>query len=212
MVQAVIFDMDGTLLDTLEDLKESVNFVLSKFNFAKRTKDEIRQFVGNGVKILFERALPQNVSSEILEECIATFKENYSKNMYNHTAPYNSIVEILSKLKENNLKIGVVSNKYDIAVKELSKKYFGNLIDSSIGQSDDIPQKPAPNGIFRTMQELGVDSAIYVGDSDVDIETAHNAGLKCIGVTWGFRDKKHLKKADYIINLPIELIEIIRSL
>lgn len=212
MIEAVIFDMDGTILNTLDDLYESVNITLDNFGFPKRTLDEVRQFVGNGVRLLFQRALPNEVNDDVLEKSIIFFKKTYAQNMYNHTAPYDSIKKILKELNNNGVKIAVVSNKFDLAVKELSKKYFGDLIDISVGQSDEVPQKPAPNGVFKAMKDLDVKSAIYVGDSDVDVQTAKNANLPCIGVTWGFRDREYLKGADYIINTPDELIEIIRSL
>lgn len=212
MIEAVIFDMDGTILNTLDDLYESVNITLDNFGFPKRTLDEVRQFVGNGVRLLFQRALPNEVNDDVLEKSIIFFKKTYAQNMYNHTAPYDSIKKILKELNNNGVKIAVVSNKFDLAVKELSKKYFGDLIDISVGQSDEVPQKPAPNGVFKAMRELDVKSAIYVGDSDVDVQTAKNANLPCIGVTWGFRDREYLKGADYIIDTPDELIEIIRSL
>jgi len=212
MIEAVIFDMDGTILNTLDDLYESVNITLDNFGFPKRTLDEVRQFVGNGVRLLFQRALPNEVNDDVLEKSIIFFKKTYAQNMYNHTAPYDSIKKILKELNNNGVKIAVVSNKFDLAVKELSKKYFGDLIDISVGQSDEVPQKPAPNGVFKAMKDLGVKSAIYVGDSDVDVQTAKNANLPCIGVTWGFRDREYLKGADYIIDTPDELIEIIRSL
>lgn len=212
MIEAVIFDMDGTILNTLDDLYESVNITLDNFGFPKRTLDEVRQFVGNGVRLLFQRALPNEVNDDVLEKSIIFFKKTYAQNMYNHTAPYDSIKKILKELNNNGVKIAVVSNKFDLAVKELSKKYFGDLIDISVGQSDEVPQKPAPNGVFKAMRELDVKSAIYVGDSDVDVQTAKNANLPCIGVTWGFRDREYLKGADYIIDTPDELIEVIRSL
>ncbi len=212
MIKAVIFDMDGTILDTLEDLKESTNFALKSFGFPTRTLDEVRNFVGNGVRILFERAVPKNCDKNTLEKCIEIFKKHYSENMYNHTKPYNGILKILKELKNDGVKIAVVSNKFDEAVKILSEKYFKDLIDISVGQADDVPQKPAPNGVFKAMKELGVNSAIYVGDSDVDVQTAKNAGLMSIGVTWGFRDAENLKGADYIVDEPFDIIKIVRSL
>ena len=134
--------------------------------------------------------------------------------MCRHTAPYDGILKILSDIKAEGIKIGVVSNKFDSAVKELCKKYFGDLVDTAIGQSDDVLKKPAPDGVFKAMKELGADknSTIYAGDSDVDVQTAKNAGLPCIGVKWGFRDKKDLEGADFIIDTPCDIIKIIRSL
>jgi len=211
MKEAVIFDMDGTLLNTLEDLTQSVNSTMQKFGFQIHTKEEIRKFVGNGVRVLFDRALPKNISNEIKEKCIEYFKKDYSENMYSHTGAYKGILEILKELKNSGYKIAVVSNKFDKAVKELSEKYFRGLIDVSIGQSDDVPQKPAPNGVFKAMRELGIRSAVYVGDSDVDVQTAKNANLPSIGVTWGFRDKENLFGADIIVDSPEELLKQIRN-
>ncbi len=212
MIKTVIFDLDGTLLNTLEDLKEATNFALSKYNYPTRTLEEVRCFVGNGVRKLIERAVPENCQN--VEECLAVFKQNYSEIMYNHTAPYNGILKILSDLKANGIKTGVVSNKFDSAVKELCKKYFADLIDIAIGQADDVPKKPAPDGVFKAMRELGADksSTVYVGDSDVDVATAKNAKLPCIGVTWGFRDREYLKGANIIIDKPNEFIDAVKSL
>ena len=211
MIKTVIFDLDGTLLNTLEDLKEATNFALSN-NYPTRTLKEVRCFVGNGVRKLIERAVPENCQN--VEECLAVFKQNYSEIMYNHTAPYNGILKILSDLKANGIKTGVVSNKFDSAVKELCKKYFADLIDIAIGQADDVPKKPAPDGVFKAMRELGADklSTIYVGDSDVDVATAKNANLPCIGVTWGFRDREYLKGANFIIDNPNDINVIIKGL
>lgn len=212
MIKTVIFDLDGTLLNTLEDLKEATNFALSKYNYPTRTLEEVRCFVGNGVRKLIERAVPENCQN--VEECLAVFKQNYSEIMYNHTAPYNGILKILSDLKANGIKTGVVSNKFDSAVKELCKKYFADLIDIAIGQADDVPKKPAPDGVFKAMRELGADksSTVYVGDSDVDVATAKNANLPCIGVTWGFRDREYLKGANFIIDNPNDINVIIKGL
>lgn len=206
MVKAVIFDLDGTLLNTLEDLWISTNFALSQFGYPERTFEEVRMFVGNGVRKLIERAVPENCQN--IDECLAVFKKHYAENMYNHTVPYNSIEKILKDLQAQGVKTAVVSNKFDLAVKELCKKYFGDLIDIAIGQFDDVPPKPAPNGVLKALKELGEETAIYVGDSEVDVQTAKNANLTCIGVTWGFRDRENLKGADFIIDEPCDIIDI----
>lgn len=212
MIKAVVFDLDGTLLNTLDDLKESTNFALRKFNYPERTLEEVRCFVGNGVRKLIERAVPEDCKN--IDECLEVFKNNYSENMYNHTQAYNGILKILEELHKDKVKIGVVSNKFDSAVKDLCKKYFGDLVDTAIGQNDDVPKKPAPDGVLKAMKILGSDknSTIYAGDSDVDVQTAKNAGLKCIGVTWGFRTKDYLKGADFIVDSPDEILKIVRSL
>lgn len=212
MVSAVIFDMDGTLLDTLEDIKESTNFALTSLGFPKRSINEVKSFVGDGVKLLFERAISEKYDKNSVNKCIKLFKQHYSKNMYNNTKPYPGIIDVLKELKSSNIKTGIVSNKFDKAVKELSVKYFENLIDVSVGQSDDVPQKPSPNGVLKALKYLNTDNAIYVGDSDIDVKTAKNSKLKCIGVTWGFRDKEFLKDADFIVNSSEELLKTIRRI
>lgn len=212
MIDAVIFDLDGTLLNTLEDLKNSTNFALNELGFPKRSLEEVRCFVGNGVRKLIERAVPQSCDKETTEKCLEIFKKNYSENMYNNTTPYNSILEILKDLRNNGLKIGVVSNKFDFAVKELCKKYFEDLVDIAIGQADDVPKKPAPDGVLKAIKQLGAENVVYIGDSEVDVQTAKNADIPCIGVTWGFRDRKDLEGADFIIDKPHDIINIIRSM
>ena len=213
MINTVIFDLDGTLLNTLEDLKNSTNYALSQFRFPTHSTEDIRKFVGNGVKKLIERAVPKNCDTKITAKCLEVFKEHYSKNMYNNTKPYNSIIEILKELRNNGAKIAVVSNKFDSAVKKLCSIYFGNLIDVAIGQSENIPPKPLPNGVFKAIELLNTEksSVIYIGDSEVDVATAKNANIPCIGVTWGFRDEQDLAGANFIINKPSELIDIIKN-
>lgn len=214
MIKTVIFDLDGTLLNTLEDLKDSTNYALVQFGFPQRSLEEVRHFVGNGVQKLIERAVPAICDKETCKKCLAVFKEHYSQNMYNHTAPYMGILDVLKKLRQNEIKIGVVSNKFDFAVKELCKRYFTDLVDVAIGQADDVPKKPAPDGVFKAMKELRAEKSltVYIGDSEVDVQTAKNSELPCIGVTWGFRDEKDLDGANVIVNSPEELIEAIRSL
>lgn len=216
MKNTVIFDLDGTLLNTLEDLKDSTNFALNKFGYPSRTLEEVRCFVGNGVKKLIERAIPDGLNNKDFEECLAVFKQNYSENMYNHTASYEGILEILAFLKNNNYKIAVVSNKFDFAVKELCKKYFDGLVDTAIGQSETVPKKPAPDSVYKAIEELGANhcECIYVGDSEVDVQTARNANLPCIGVTWGFRSKDVLQKegCKNIIDNPCDIIKVIKEL
>ena len=212
MIKTVIFDLDGTLLNTLLDLKESTNYALRQFGYPERTLEEIRYFVGNGVRKLIERAVPENC--ENVEECLDVFKKHYEKNMYNNTVSYNYIETMLKTLKSEGIKLGVVSNKFDLAVKELCKKYYDGLVDIAIGQGGDVLPKPSPFGVYKAMKELGADKAstIYVGDSEVDVQTAQNANIPCIGVTWGFRDEKDLTGANVIINAPSELIPTIEGM
>ena len=211
MKKTVIFDLDGTLLNTLDDLADSTNYALSKFGYPTRTIDEVRQFVGNGVAKLIERAIPEGKNNPNFEKCLDIFKENYAQNMYNKTAPYNGIIEMLSNLKSKGIKIAVVSNKFDLAVKELCKKYFEGFIDFAAGENEaqGIKKKPAPDTVISVLNEFNFapEDAVYVGDSDVDIMTAKNSKMPCISVTWGFRDKKFLLEngATILINAPSEI-------
>lgn len=216
MIDTIIFDLDGTLLNTLEDLKDSTNFALRKFQYHERTLEEVRNFVGNGVQKLIERAIPDGLENKNFAECLAVFKSNYAQNMYNKTAPYTGIKEMLTELKHKGVKTAVVSNKFDLAVKELCNKYFENLIEIAIGESENVRKKPAPDSVLRAIQELNSkkEFCLYVGDSDVDVQTAKNTGIDCIGVTWGFRDRELLEKegAKYIIDKPLEIIDIINQI
>lgn len=211
MKKIVIFDLDGTLLNTLDDLADSTNYALSKFGYPTRTIEEVRQFVGNGVAKLIERAIPDGKNNSNFEKCLSIFKENYAQNMYNKTAPYNGIIEMLSNLKSKGIKIAVVSNKFDLAVKELCKKYFEGFIDFAAGENEaqGIKKKPAPDTVLSVLRKFSFspEDAIYVGDSDVDIMTAKNSKMPCISVTWGFRDEKFLLKsgATILINTPSEI-------
>jgi phosphoglycolate phosphatase len=206
----IIFDLDGTLLNTLEDLTDSVNYSLEQHNFPTRTIDEVRSFVGNGVKRLMDLAVPSGTNVEITAECLEMFREHYSKNMRNKTKPYDEIPNLLKSLKEKGCKLAIVSNKFDSAVKELCKDYYSEYITVAIGDSPNVLKKPAPDSVFAALAALNAttNEALYVGDSDVDVHTAHNAGLKCVGVTWGFRTKELLEQvgADYIIDKPMHLL------
>lgn len=209
----VIFDLDGTLLNTLEDLTDSVNYALKLHGYPKRTIEEIRSFVGNGVARLMEFSIPDGRNNPLFEKCLEDFRSHYSKNMQNKTDAYKGIRELLVQLSEKNYKMAIVSNKFDKAVKGLNQVYFGQYIKVAIGESENVSKKPAPDTVFKALEELGstADKAVYVGDSEVDVKTAKNSGTVCVGVTWGFRGRKLLeeKGADYIIDKPIELLEII---
>lgn len=213
MINTIIFDLDGTLLNTLEGLKNSTNFALKKFNCPEITLEQTRSFVGNGVRKLIERAIPNGEKNPDFEKCLNTFKEHYSKTMYQKTVAYDGIEDMLTELKRKGIKTGVVSNKFDTAVKELCKNYFDGLIIVAIGESPNVRKKPAPDSVLKAMEILGAkpENTLYVGDSDVDIQTAKNSNLKSVGVTWGFRDRELLEEegADFIINTPCELLELI---
>lgn len=210
---AVLFDLDGTLLDTLEDLTDSVNDALALYGLPARRLEEVRGSVGNGVARLMELSVPGGRTHPQFETCLDEFRRHYAENMRNKTRPYPGIPELLSRLSEEGCGLAVVSNKFDRAVKELCRLYFGEYIKTAIGESEGVAKKPAPDVVFRALRELGSvpESAIYVGDSEVDVQTAKNAGIPCVGVTWGFRDRVLLEQegADEIINRPEELWNII---
>lgn len=212
MYKAILFDLDGTLLNTLDDLNESMNKVLVKNGYKEQTKDETRRFVGNGVRKLVERSLPGE-SAELYDKIEVQFKECYAKNMRNKTAPYEGIEELLKALKERQVKVGVVSNKFDGAVKSLCKEIFGEYTQVAVGERSGVRKKPAPDSVLAAIEELGVkkEEAIYAGDSDVDIETAKNAGIKSIGVTWGFRDRELLIScgADFLADRAEDILKIV---
>ncbi len=215
MIRLLIFDLDGTLLNTLEDLTDSTNYALKKFNFPQRTINEVRNFVGNGVAKLIERAIPNGRENENFEDCLEVFKQNYAENMNNKTSPYEGIMDLLKELKSKNYKIAVVSNKFDLAVKGLCARYFADLVDIAIGENEKagIKKKPAPDTVNQVLKNFNIsnEEAIYIGDSEVDIMTAKNSNMDCISVTWGFKDKEFLiaNDAKIIVNSPDEIISIL---
>lgn len=209
----IIFDLDGTLLNTLEDLADSANYALALSGYPDRSMDEIRRFVGNGVGHLMELCLPDGKDNPHYDNCIADFRRHYYGNMQNKTAPYEGIIDLLKRLAQENYKMAVVSNKFDQAVKKLVHDYFGDYIDVAIGESDNVARKPAPDTVLKALEVLGssADKALYLGDSEVDIETAKNSGLISVGAAWGFKGRKFLEAndADYIIDQPEELLKLL---
>lgn len=209
----IIFDLDGTLLNTLEDLRDSLNETLQKHGYETRSLEEVKRFVGNGVKNLIRLSLPEDVREEELSLILEEFKKHYKNNMQNKTRPYDGIMELLLDLHRYGYKLAIVSNKFDAAVKALAHTYFGELISVAIGETADIKRKPAPDSIFTAVKEAGseLSKAIMVGDSETDVKTAKNAGIPCIGVTWGFRSREVLREegADYLIDTPRELLTLI---
>ena len=190
----VVFDLDGTLLDTLQDLANAVNYALEQQGMPKRTLEEVRQFVGNGVRLLMIRAVPDGERNPLFEETFALFKEYYGKHCNDNTKPYAGVVELIETLKEKGYAVAIVSNKIDFAVKELNEIYFEGIVQAAIGEREGVARKPAPDMVHTALAELGkpADTAVYIGDSDVDVMTAKNSGLPCISVLWGFRDKEFL--------------------
>lgn len=192
----VIFDLDGTLLDTLQDLADAANYALRKEGMPERTIDEVRQFVGNGVRLLMIRAVPGGESNPLFEETFAQFKEYYGEHCNDNTKPYEGMIELLETLKSKGYSVAIVSNKIDFAVKELSALYFKGIVPVAIGEKEGVRRKPAPDTVREALKELGrtAEESVYVGDSDVDIETAKNAGMPCVSVLWGFRDREFLEE------------------
>ena len=211
----VLFDLDGTLLDTLGDLAASINFALEQHRFPAISEEDTRRYIGNGYAKLIERAIPSGVDNPNFDRCLEEFGNHYSSNMMTHTKPYPGILELLAELKTKNCRMAVVSNKNDSAVKALVEHFFEEYIQVAIGESAEVARKPDPAMVHNALKELGVDksSAVYVGDSDVDIFTAQNAGLPCICVGWGFRDKELLEQngAKYIIDQPTELLALLEE-
>lgn len=195
--QTALFDLDGTLLDTIEDLKDAVNHELAAEGDPLRTLEEVTRFVGNGLRNLMLRALPAGRSEEEIDRRTASMKSWYSAHSQVKTRPYPGIVELLQDLREAGVAVGVVSNKADSVVKDLCESYFPGGVDAAVGEIAGLPRKPAPDTVELALQRMGRDKAgaVYIGDSEVDIATAKNAGLPCLSVTWGFRPKEVLEEA-----------------
>ena len=215
MYRAIIFDLDGTLLNTLEDLKDGVNYALAAKGFPERSLEEIRTFVGNGIANLIARSVPEGTDEEVRSEVLQEFRPYYTKHCRVKTRPYDGILDLLANLKKQGFLMGIVSNKNDAAVKELAKYYFADYVETAIGEREGIQKKPAPDSVYEVMRLLGVgrEQTVYVGDSEVDRATAINAGVDCISVTWGFREEKVLweLKPEYLIHKPEEIIRIVTS-
>ena len=195
--KAAIFDLDGTLLDTIKDLYNSTNYALAINNMPERSLDEVRCFVGNGVRKLIERAIPNGAQNPLFDKVFNDFKNHYSIHCKDTTKPYDGIIDVLNILKNSNIKTAIVSNKLDSAVKALNEEYFGSLIPVAIGETDNIRKKPAPDTVIEALRLIGCreNEAVYIGDSEVDVETASNCNMDCISVTWGFRDIQTLIKS-----------------
>ena len=210
--QAVIFDLDGTLVDTLDDLRVSVNHALAQQGFPSRTRAEIRAFVGNGIRKLIERSVPQGTSAAAIEACLVAFRAHYYTHACVQTRPYDGMPAVLDALRAAGVKTAVVTNKAEPAALEVVRHYFGDAFGLTIGQREDLPRKPAPDGVFLALEALGVPAseAVFVGDSQVDCATARNAGLPCIGAAWGFRGRAVLEAegVQMIADHPIELIKL----
>ena len=192
----VIFDLDGTLLNTLEDLADAVNYVMRANGYPERTIDEVRRFVGNGIRRLMELAVPEGITGETFERVFEEFKSYYTEHCQIKTCAYDGVMPLLKHLDENGYAMAIVSNKNHAAVCELNDIYFKDYIEVAIGQKDGIRKKPAPDTVVQALKELGKtkERAVYVGDSEVDFATAKNSGMDCVLVTWGFRNLEELKE------------------
>ena len=210
---AAVFDLDGTLLDTLEDLYRATNAALSAHSLPLRTRDEVRMFVGNGVEMLIRRAVPEGSEEGLILGVLDDFKTTYAAICEEHTAPYDGVLPLLTALRERGIRVAVVSNKFDAATKQLCAKYFGDLVEIAIGERAGIRKKPAPDTVLEALRafDLTAESAVYIGDSDVDIRTAENCGMDCISVTWGLRDEDFLVEngAKALVRTPSELLGVI---
>lgn len=209
----ILFDMDGTVLDTLQDLWASTNAVLRELGHPERTMEEIRSYVGNGAANQIRCAMPEDSSEEELAEALRRYQAYYAVHCRDHTAPYDGILPVLRALDAAGVQLGVVSNKPDKMVKILSEEHFGRLMRVAIGETPQRRRKPAPDTVYAALDKLGADkrTAVYVGDSQVDISTAKNAGLPLIAVSWGFRSYETLQTAgaSCIIKNPAELTALI---
>lgn len=207
-----IFDLDGTLLDTLGDLATSVNYALRVHGMPEHSLEAVRRFVGNGVRLLMERAVPGGAGNPCFEEAFATFREHYMEHSLDTTRPYEGIPETLAALKAGGCRIAVVSNKMMAATEALCRHFFPDTVEVAIGEheAEGIRRKPAPDTVYEALRRLGVakDGAVYVGDSDVDILTARHASLPCVSVLWGFRDREFLIQngAKTFVSAPSELL------
>ena len=212
--KAVLFDLDGTLLDTLADLKNAVNYILNKYGYPEKSLEETKANLGFGAAELIKRSLPNGVDSDRFAIYLEEYKAYYNAHSQIETAPYTGVLDVIRNLKGRGVKVAVVSNKPDLAVGLLCRDYFDGLIDFSVGDRADINRKPDAAPVKLAMEKLGCEKAVFVGDSEIDVKTAQNAKLPCVSVTWGFRDKQCLKEqgAEYFADTMEELEQLCLSL
>lgn len=215
MIKTIIFDMDGTILNTLDDLFYSVNHALRTHGCMEKTIDDVRLAVGRGAMNLIEDVVPKGSPRKLIEDVYQTYQAYYDQHSKDHTAPYPHIIEVLKQLKKDGYRLGVVSNKHEYLVKQLNDDVFESIFEVAIGQTDDLPIKPAPDMLYKGIKLLDstVESSIFIGDSDTDMLTAKNANIISIGVTWGFRTKETLERigANYIISDPFDIVKIVKG-
>lgn len=218
MTETIVFDLDGTLLNTLEDLTDSVNYAMRQFHLPEHTIGEIRTYVGNGARKLIERAVPQGREPQDVEEILTVFRQHYQEHCEDKTGPYDGVLEMLAELKQEGYRMAIVSNKPDGAVKQLFRKYFSAYVETAVGEHSGAKKKPAPDMVCQALAELSADvsRAVYVGDSEVDLQTAANVPMPCVSVLWGFRTKEELCAAGAVssamIRTPQELLPYLRHL
>ena len=214
-MKTYIFDLDGTLLNTLGDLTAAVNVAMRKSGFPERSLDEVRQFIGNGIRNLILRAVPEGTSEEGSAKAFADFRAYYSVHYKEETCLYDGIAELLDALQAEGAKLAIVSNKADPVVQSINAHYFSKWDMLAIGELEGVPRKPAPDCVYLCMERLGAakEDCVYIGDSDVDIETARNTGIPCIAVTWGFRPKEFLLEsgAEQLADSPAELYQLLKN-
>ncbi len=212
-INTVIFDMDGTVLNTLDDLTDSVNHVFLQFGLPERTKEDYRKYFGNGIKYAMKCAAPAETPEQLFDSMVPVFREYYNEHCLDKTAPYEGIMELMKALHDKGYKMAIVSNKIDTAVKELKERFFSKYVSVAIGEKPGIKRKPAADTVISALSELGSsrEEAVYIGDSEVDLQTAKNAGIPCIAVLWGFRDKDMLLKngAAVFAATPPEVMDIL---
>ena len=208
--ETYVFDLDGTLLETLKDLAASTNYALRTHNMPEHSIEDVRMFVGNGVKKLMERAIPNGIENSQFEDVYATFRQHYLEHNLDTTKPYEGIPELLAELKARGKKLAIVSNKFYAATQELARHFFPDTIEVAIGERENIKKKPAPDTVIEALRQLGAskETAVYIGDSDVDIMTAKNCDMPCVSVLWGFRDKEFLMEhgATFFVEKPCQLL------
>ncbi len=211
-----IFDLDGTILNTLEDLTDSVNYALTECGYPARTIDEVRSFVGNGIRKLISRSVPHNTSESEIDRVHSIFAPYYKEHSNIKTHAYQGTHTLFQTLRDAGVMTAVLSNKADFAVQPLIRQYFNGLFDMALGERAGVPRKPAPDSVYDILEHFQTEKsdAVYIGDSNVDIETARNAGIPCISVDWGFRDRNHLLEcgAEVIVSSPMEIAALILNL
>lgn len=216
MKHIVVFDLDGTLLNTLEDLAASVNYALRSNHYPERSQKEVRSYLGNGIRFLMRKAAPEAISEEQFEKTFCDFKSYYMEHCMDSTCPYDGVLELMAELKDMGYTMAIVSNKLQPAVTELNEKFFSKYVSVAIGESAEVHRKPAPDSVFKALEMMGAkaEDAVYIGDSEVDMQTAQNASLPCISVLWGFRDKDFLMErgATVLVEKPAEVAGALKRL